>query len=269
MKGDLRYYRILFINCRVPIYRLHCIAVAGASKHFTPEASPCIDIRSHQAKSSTKLLNESIYSTHVSTFIIFVIQCVNNSMYCNFIYFLYCIHHRNCTFPCSACRHRSQITDPRSSLQQQGIETKKASKTESCGKSSEEHCSARTNKKKWNFQKYVFDINIYKHWVGKQSFYVGFPWELSSFSWTWCCHSLMRITLVDNCSTYSRGWVSSWHNCRAEANQEYGSTPLINMKPMLAFMSFSCSQTVLQFCCLATQWLSLNSHRGTYVRRVI
>ena len=169
MKGDLRYYRILFINCRVPIYRLHCIAVAGASKHFTAEASPCIDIRSHQAKSSTKLLNETVYSTRVSTFIIFVIQCVNNSMYCDFIYFLYCIHHRNCTFPCSACRHRSQITDPRSSLQQQGIETKKASKTESCGKSSEEHCGVRTNKKNWNFQKYVFDINIYKHWVGKQS----------------------------------------------------------------------------------------------------
>lgn len=168
MKGDLRYYRI-FINCRVPIYRLHCIAVAGASKHFTAEASPCIDIRSHQAKSSTKLLNETVYSTRVSTFIIFVIQCVNNSMYCDFIYFLYCIHHRNCTFPCSACRHRSQITDPRSSLQQQGIETKKASKTESCGKPSEEHCGVRTNKKNWNFQKYVFDINIYKHWVGKQS----------------------------------------------------------------------------------------------------
>lgn len=140
-------------------------------EHFTAEASPCIDIRSHQAKPSTKLLNESIYSTHVSIFIIFVIQCVNNSMYCDFIYFLYCIHHRNCTFPCSACRHRSQITDPRSSLQQQGIETKKASKTESCGKSSEEHCGVRTNKKNWNFQKYVFGINIYiyKHWVGKQS----------------------------------------------------------------------------------------------------
>ena len=114
MKGDLRYYRILFINCRVPIYRLHCIAVAGASKHFTAEASPCIDIRSHQAKSSTKLLNETVYSTRVSTFIIFVIQCVNNSMYCDFIYFLYCFHHRNCTFPCSALQtpipdHRSQI----------------------------------------------------------------------------------------------------------------------------------------------------------------
>ena len=119
MKGDLRYYRILFINCRVPIYRLHCIAVAGASKHFTAEASPCIDIRSHQAKSSTKLLNETVYSTRVSTFIIFVIQCVNNSMYCDFIYFLYCIHHRNCTFPCSACRHRSQITDPRSPIPDQ------------------------------------------------------------------------------------------------------------------------------------------------------
>ena len=80
------------------------------------------------------------------------------------------------------------------------------------------------------------------------SFYVGFPWELSSFSWTWCCHSLMPITLVDNCSTYSRGWVSSWRNSRAEGT---------NMKLMLASMSSSCLQMELRSCCLEwnpTSW---------------
>ena len=44
---------------------------------------------------------------------------------------------------------------------------------------------------------------------------VDFPGELSSSSWTWCCHSLMPIS-GDNWSTYSRRWVSSWHNSRGQ-----------------------------------------------------
>ena len=83
------------------------------------------------------------------------------------------------------------------------------------------------------------------------------------------CHNLMPITQVDNYNTYSRGWVSNWHNSRTAANQESGSMSRINMRPMPAFMSSSCILTEPQSCCLAIQRPSPNSHRGTYVRRVI
>lgn len=136
-------------------------------EHFTAEASPCIDIRSHQAKPSTKLLNESIYSTHVSIFIIFVIQCVNNSMYCDFIYFLYCIHHRNCTFPRSACRHRSQIKPAATGHRnKESLENGKLRQV--IGRAL--WCANEQKKLKFPekclWHKHIY---IYKHWVGKQS----------------------------------------------------------------------------------------------------
>ena len=100
-----------------PICRLYCIAVAGASKHFTPRVSPCIEIRSHQAKSSRKLLNESVYSTRVSTlstlyftififFIIYIIYTICKQCTSNF-YIVFITDF--CPCPCSARRHRSQI----------------------------------------------------------------------------------------------------------------------------------------------------------------
>ena len=61
----------------------------------------------------------------------------------------------------------------------------------------------------WKNDTYTRTYHSYSAWT------VGFPRELSSFSWTWCCHSLMPIS-GDNWSTYSRGWVSSWHNSRGQ-----------------------------------------------------
>ena len=57
-------------------------------------------------------------------------------------------------------------TNPRSSLQQHGIETKKASKTESCGKSSEGHCGVQKTEAPMSHKNpekntiHIFDINF-------------------------------------------------------------------------------------------------------------